>query len=137
MDTTKQPRSIVMANNWKIREIKGILILRDEMVANNINESLIKKFVDEQYEKINEQYNIKIKKHNDKQAKLHNSGKKINKHERQKAINFLIQNKNFLEEHGANPEYIKKYVEKHYEDINNKYDNDGEDVNLNNVNFLD
>ena len=41
--TNKIPRSITMANNSKNKEIKHVLELRDEMIANNIDKNLIKK----------------------------------------------------------------------------------------------
>ena len=48
----KIPREIVIANNKKQAEIKNVLTLRDEMVANNIDNKLIQKYINEQYEKI-------------------------------------------------------------------------------------
>ncbi len=139
---TKQPKAITMAENWKQKEIKQVLTLRDEMVSNNIDEKLIKNFLDEQYTKINDIYQQKIKKFMDKQAKDQDSV--INKElkvKREKAIEILLKNKNHLEKNGANPEFIKNYMEKQYQDINKMYSNNlenkMENIDLDNVNFID
>lgn len=137
----KQPRAITMAENWKKKEIKNILLLRDEMIVNNINDKLIKEYLDEQYNRINKEYDNKIekyyKKEKQKQYKLLNKELKI---KREKAIEFLLKNKFFLEEKGANPEYIKKYVDKQYEAINHAYSLDPDDlfnIDLACINFID
>ena len=140
--TNKVPRSITMAENWKNKEIKHILELRDEMLANNIDDNLIKKYIDEQYDKINQEYETKIKKYYDKQKKLENkSVEKDVKQKRDKAVQFLLKNKNFLEENGASKEYIKKYVDIQYNMINLTYNIDYSDpydtINLELVNFID
>ena len=140
--TNKVPRSITMAENWKNKEIKHVLELRDEMLANNIDENLIKKYIDEQYDKINQEYEKKIKKYYDKQKKLENkSVEKDVKQKRDKAVQFLLKNKNFLEENGASKEYIKKYVDIQYNMINLTYNIDYSDpydtINLELVNFID
>ncbi len=140
--TNKVPRSITMAENWKNKEIKHILELRDEMLANNIDDNLIKKYIDEQYDKINQEYETKIKKYYDKQKKLENkSVEKDVKQKKDKAIQFLLKNKNFLEENGASKEYIKKYVDIQYNMINLTYNIDYSDpydtINLELVNFID
>ncbi len=119
----KLPRGIVIANNKKQTDIKNVLILRDEMIANKIDEKLIKKFLDEQYEKINGEYEKRITKHTEN-TKNQAKKKSIqeNKKKREKAVEFLLKNKTFLEEHGASKEYVKKYVEKQYQEINEYYD---------------
>ncbi len=127
----KLPRGIVIANNKKQSDINNVLILRDEMLANKIDEKLIKKFLDEQYEKINGEYEKRITKYTEKNK---NQAKKKSiqevKKKREKAVEFLLKNKAFLEEHGASKEYIKKYVEKQYQEINEYYD-------ISNINFDD
>ena len=147
----KLPRSIVIANNKKQNEIKNVLMLRDEMIENSIDPTLIKKFVDEQYDKINKDYEDKIIKHNKKhEKKLQNNEittkiRNVRK-KREKAVEFLLKNKTFLEEHGASKEYIKKYVEKQYQEINEFYDIANvkpdnldleDDFNNDNVDFID
>ena len=139
---SKVPRSITMANNWKNKEIKHVLELRDEMLANNIDENLIKKYIDEQYDRINLEYETKIKKYNDKQKKLENKNLEKNiKQKREKAIQFLLKNKAFLEENGASKEYIKKYVDIQYNTINLTYNIDYSDpydtIDLDRINFID
>jgi len=114
------PRSIVLANNWKTKELKLLNILRKEMITNKIDEQLIKEYVDEQYTLINKKYENKIKKYNDK-ININSNEIKITKSERKKAVEFIMKNKKFLEENGAPIEYINNYVEKHYESINNRF----------------
>jgi len=144
----KIPRSIVIANNKKQKEIKNLLSLRDEMIENSIDSILIKKFVDEQYEKINKEYQDKISKHNKQKLQNNEMLSKIKniKKKREKAVEFLLKNKTFLEEHGASKEYVKKYVEKQYQDINIFYDitnikpddlDTDNDFSNDNVDFID
>ena len=144
----KIPRSIVIANNKKQKEIKNLLSLRDEMNDNSIDSTLIKKFFDEQYEKINKEYEDKISKHNKQNLQNNEMLSKIKniKKKREKAVEFLLKNKTFLEEHGASKEYVKKYVEKQYQDINNFYDitnikpdnlDTDNEFNNDNVDFID
>ncbi len=140
--TNKPPRSITMAENWKNKEIKHVLELRDEMILNKIDEKLIKKYVDEQYENINQEYEKKINKYNEKQKKLEiKNMEKDNKQKREKAIQFLLKNKAFLEEKGASKEYIKKYVDSQYNQINQTYMVDLSDpydkIDLDDVDFID
>jgi len=140
--TNKIPRSITMANNSKNKEIKHVLELRDEMIVNNIDNSLIKKYLDEQYDKINQEYEKKIKKYYDKQTKIENKNvEKDVKQKREKAVEFLLKNKTFLEENGASREYIKKYVEIQYNMINLTYNIDYSDpydlIDLDKLNFID
>ena len=117
--TLKQtnPRVITMATNWRRKEINIVLGLRDEMIANNIDNTLIETYLKDEYERINIHYNNKIKKFYDK-----NSNKTDNK-SRKNAITFLIKNKECLEENGASPMFIANYVKKYYDIICDKYDN--------------
>lgn len=136
----KIPRSISLANTWKQREIKGLLILRDEMLANKIDNKLIQKYLDEQYETINKAYEMKISKYYEKKDKLEKKEiNKLTKHKREKAINFLIKSKYSLEDLGLEKEYINKVVNEQYEKINERYklENKNENINLENVNFID
>ena len=140
--TNKIPRSITMANNSKNKEIKHVLELRDEMIANNIDKNLIKKYTNEQYDRINLEYETKIKKYFDKQKNLENKNlEKDIKQKRDKAVQFLLKNKAFLEENGASEEYIKKYVDRQYNIINltyNIYYSDPYDlIDLDKINFID
>lgn len=49
------------AKKWKKQKIKQLTDLRDEMFTHNIDSLLIKEYLDEEYEKIQEEYKIKIK----------------------------------------------------------------------------
>lgn len=138
----KKPRAITLAENKRAQEIKHVLELRDEMIANKIDNKLIKKYLEEQYEKINQEYEGKIKKHQEneqkKQTKMVDKDLKI---KRENAIQCLLKNKAYLEEIGYKSEYIKKYVDKQYKEINQIYSVDPEDkiynVDLEQVNFID
>jgi hypothetical protein len=138
----KKPRVLIIAENKKAHEIKHVLELRDEMIANKIDDKLIKKYLDEQYNKINQDYEEKIKKYQEnelkKQTKIADKEVKI---KREKAIEFLLKNKAYLEEKGYKPEYIKNYVDKQYKEINQIYSpiSPGGDYNvdLEQVNFID
>ncbi len=138
----KKPRSLIIAENKRASEIKHVLELRDEMIANKIDNKLIKKYLDEQYNKINQSYEEKVKKYQEKELKKQNKQtKEVLKVKREKAIEVLLKNKAYLEDHGYKHEYIKKYVDKQYNEINQNYSIDPEDkiynVDLDKVNFID
>ena len=119
----KNSKIIKNATAKKNKKINELLQLRDQMIINNINHEITKKYVDEQYEIINVEYQKNINKQT-------NSSKNIDKR-RKEAVQFLLKNKNFLEQNKASPEYIKEYIIKQYEDINKTYVlNDG-------INFID
>lgn len=137
----KKPRGIVLADNWKKKEIQVVLNLRDEMIENNIDEKLIKSYLDEQYAKIDKEYNLKIQKYNEKNAKSeHKQTEKNLETKRKKAISLLAKNKLYMEQRGAKPEEIKKFLDREYEQINKLYSYDPEDpqnINIDRVNFID
>jgi hypothetical protein len=130
----KKSRGLTIAENKKNQEIKYILGLRDEMIANKINEKLIKIYLDEQYKKINCEYNKRIQKYQENEIKKQNNlYKKENKVKRKQAIDLLLKNKAFLEEKCYKPEYIRKYIEKEYNEINKTFYN----IDLEQVEFID
>ncbi len=147
----KKPRSIVLSENWKKKEIQKVLLLRDEMIENNIDKILIKKYIDEQYDLINEKYEQRIQKYYNsiniiKQTDNSNLNSihinPVNKKKREKAVDFLLKNKTFLENNGASQEFINNYVNKQYNLINKTYNESNtnlnpDDINLDNVNFID
>lgn len=118
----KNSRIIKNANNKKNKKINELLLIRDEMMNNNIDNKIIQKYVNEQYEIINTEYQKNINKKIDNQ--------KLMSKKRDDALQFLFKNKSFLEQNNANPEYIKEYVKNQYHDINKTYEND-------NINFID
>lgn len=138
----KKPRALTIAENKRAREIKHVLELKEEMIANKIDEKLIKKYLDEQYNIINQLYEEKIKKYQDNELKKQTKQmEKVLKVKREKAIEFLLKNKVYLEEKGYKHEYIKNYVDKQYKEINLIYSIDPKDkiynVDLDKVNFID
>ena len=119
----KNSRIIKIATTKKNNKINELLQTRDQMINNNINHEIIKKYIDEQYEEINVNYQKSINKKT--------NPKKVMDKRRNEAIQFLLKNKLFLEQNNAKPEYITEYVRKQYEDINNTY------VLDNGINFID
>ena len=118
----KNSRIIKIATTKKNKKINELLQIRDQMINNTIDIEIIKKYVNEQYEEINLKYLNSINKKT--------NPKKIMDKKREEAIQFLLKNKNFLEQNKVDPEYIKEYVKKQYDDINksysfNEYDNIG------------
>jgi len=121
----KNSRIIKIATTKKNKKINELLLIKETMINNNINHKIIKKYIDEQYEEINLNYQKSINKKT--------NPKKMLDKRRDDAIQFLLKNKNFLEQNNANPEYIKQYVKKQYEDINKTYVQNHND----NINFID
>jgi hypothetical protein len=119
----KNSRFIKIATTKKNNKINELLQIKDTMINNNIDTQIIKKYIDEQYRIIIYNYQESINKKRDIK-------KNMNKR-REDAIKFLLKNKNFLEQNKANPDYIKEYVKKQYEDINKTY------VVDDGINFID
>jgi len=59
-------RGVVLAENKKQSKIKELLIIRDEMIKNSIDENLIKKYVDSEYIKISKEFEDRVNKYNQK-----------------------------------------------------------------------
>jgi hypothetical protein len=130
----KQPRTIIMANNKRQKEIEHVLIVKNEMINNKIDDKLINEYINEQYKNINLEYETKIKTYWAKQNKINtNKNNKININKNIE-ISVLIQNKNFLEEAGYTQEYIEQYIDNYYQKINNKYIEKNKENNKNNKN---
>ena len=126
-----------MAENWKTKEIKLVLAIRDEMVQYSIDNKLIQEYLDEEYERINSIYEEKIKKYHDK---MNNIKTPSNNKKRKEAISFIIKNKEFLEEKGFNKEYIDKYVNTHYNIVCNRYNKKNitnKNITSNTISFID
>jgi tRNA/tmRNA/rRNA uracil-C5-methylase (TrmA/RlmC/RlmD family) len=119
----KNSRIIKIATTKKNKKINELLQIRDQMINNNIDPTIIKNYVDEQYKEINVNYEKSINKKT--------NSKKVMDKRRDEAIKFLLKNKNFLEQNNAKPEYITEYVRKQYEDINKTY------VLDDGINFID
>lgn len=135
----KKPRGIVLAENIKNKELKYLFKLRDEMIDNNIDKTLIDKYVTEEYNKINNKYNNKIENY---QKKSKNNDDKLLEKKKKKDINNLITNKKYMEERGINQDYIDKYTNMKYEEINEYYlkqkaENNIDTINNNDVEFID
>ena len=118
----KLPRALTLAKTWKEKEMRNVQCLRDEMIGAKIKTVLIEEFVSEEYNRIEAEHNRRVQKYNDKlKSPEEKKIKRENNKAREKAVQFIIKNKAFLEEKGYNKEYIDKYVEKHYNFVNMKY----------------
>jgi hypothetical protein len=53
-------RSIILSKNWKKRQLEELNIIKNEMIKNNVSEDLIQKYIDEEYESIEQKFNEKI-----------------------------------------------------------------------------
>jgi hypothetical protein len=116
------PKTINMYNNWKTKEIKKLIQLKEDMIINNIEKKLIDIYMEEEYKKINDIYNMKVDTYYKNQEKM--KEKKDNTLTKQKkAINLLIKSKMSLEQFKMNPNYIKMKTDKQYDKI----------INLNNA----
>ena len=116
------PKTINMYNNWKTKEIKKLIQLKEDMIINNIEKKLIDIYIEEEYKKINDIYNMKVDTYYKNQEKM--KEKKDNTLTKQKkAINLLIKSKMSLEQFKMNPNYIKMKTDKQYDKI----------INLNNA----
>jgi hypothetical protein len=119
----KNSKIIKNATTKKNKKINELLQTRDQMINNNIDNKIIKKYIDQQFEEINVDYQKNINKKS--------NPKKIMDKRRDDAVQFLLKNKSFLEQNKVKPEYIKEYVQKQYEDINRTY------VLDDGINFID
>ena len=105
----------MLADKKKLNDIDDLMKMKKIMIENKVNEKEIDNYVEEQYIKINKNYTDKIKKYEQKYK-----ARELKK-ERKDSIEFLIKNKNFLEEYNVKDEYINRYVEIQYNRINEKF----------------
>jgi hypothetical protein len=118
MQNNKYSRSLIIANNWRKKQIKNITLLQEEMEKNLIDKKLIDKFLIEQYDLINIKYNNKI-----------NNNPNLNSKpnlKKNKELVFLMKNEKLL-----NDLINKKLIPKDY--INEQYNK----IKVDNINFID
>ena len=113
----------------KNKKINELLKMKESMIEQNISDKIIKKYVDEQYEIINNEYTKNINK------KI-NPNKLMNKR-KEKAVEFLIKNKLFLEQNKVKQEYIDLYVKTQYDDINKTYVIQKNNIKKDDIDFID
>jgi len=113
----------------KNKKINELLKMKESMIEQNISDKIIKKYVDEQYEIINNEYTKNIN-------KKMNPNKLMNKR-KEKAVEFLIKNKLFLEQNKVKQEYIDLYVKTQYEDINKTYVIQKNNIKKDDIDFID
>ena len=110
-------RSIILSKNWKKRQLEELNIIKNEMIKNNVSEDLIQKYIDEEYESIEQKFNEKINKHLLNKEKNKDKPKNLKQQQKNKSIDFLIKNKAFLEKQGVKPDIINEYVNLEYDKI--------------------
>ena len=110
-------RSIILSKNWKKRQLEELTIIKNEMIKNNVSEDLIQKYIDEEYESIEQKFNEKINKYLLNKEKNKDKTKNEKKQQKNKSIDFLIKNKTFLEKQGVKPDVINEYVNLEYNKI--------------------
>ncbi len=111
INTKVSSRGITIAKTWKKKEIQKLLNIANEMKDNNVDSKLIDDFYISEKKKINEEYEKKINKYQDK---ISEKQKKID-------IDNIIKTKNILEKNGFSQKQIDDYINKEMIIINNKY----------------
>ena len=102
----------INAKKWKDKEIDILLQKRKDMDLMNIGKNIIDEYMEEEYKMINKTYEIKL---------LEVPTKKTVKKQKDKDLDNIITNKYYLEQKGYNKEYIEKYIEKEYNELERKY----------------
>jgi hypothetical protein len=102
----------INAKKWKDKEIDILLQKRKDMDLMNIGKNIIDEYMEEEYKMINKTYEIKL---------LEVPTKKTEKKQKDKDLDNIITNKYYLEQKGYNKEYIEKYIEKEYNELERKY----------------
>jgi Na+/phosphate symporter len=121
---TLQPKGITMANNWKKKELNNLLILKEDMIANDIDINKINQFMDKKYSEIDAKYQKRIAKYNKKLDDKNETKKN------KKQIKNIINNVIILEQNGIDTSYVKNYLNKEIKEIKDK-------ESVEKVNFLD
>ena len=102
----------INAKKWKDKEIDNLIQKKKDMEFNNINKNLIEEYMEEEYKMINKTYEMKL---------LEEPSKMILKKQKDKDIDNIIINKYYLIQKGYKTDYIDKYVEREYNEIEKKY----------------
>lgn len=120
--TGKLPRTIVLAKKKKYNQFRNLELLKQEMINNNIDMNKINQYIEDEFSKIEKEYNDKVNdyitKYQKGEIQYTMNEKKIM---RSKAIEFVLKNKDVLEQKGAPKEFIDSYVNREYERINKKF----------------
>lgn len=119
-------------NKWYNKKLGEILDLCNHIeqisILNNnieINKPLIEAFKNQQINDLNEKVNLRIEKYN-------NGNDAVKK--RNNALNFIIKNKQFLENMGKNDVIVQKYCDEQYKLINETFSNNKNSELLSNKN---
>jgi hypothetical protein len=120
--TGKIPRSVVLAKKKKYNGFRNLELLKEEMINNNIDINKINQYIEDEFSKIEKEYNDKVNNYIMKYQKgdieYTPNEKKIM---RIQAIEFILKNKDVLEERDAPKDFIDNYVKTEYERINKKF----------------
>jgi len=82
------------------------------MDLTKINNKIIDEYMEEKYKEINKTYELKL---------LEEPTKKILNKQKEKEIDNIIINKYYLIQKGYKTDYINKYIEREYNEIEKKY----------------
>ena len=102
----------INAQKWKNKEIDKLIELKKDMELNNIDKKIIDKYIDEKYNEINKIHETKL---------LEEPTKKLLNKQKEKDVDNIIINKYYLTQKGYKSDYIEKYIERQYKEIEKKY----------------
>jgi hypothetical protein len=102
----------INAKKWKNKEIDNLLQIKKDMDLTKINNKIIDEYMEEKYKEINKTYELKL---------LEEPTKKILNKQKEKEIDNIIINKYYLIQKGYKTDYINKYIEREYNEIEKKY----------------
>ena len=102
----------INAQKWKNKEIDKLIQLKKDMELSNIDKKIINEYIEKKYKKINALHDAKL---------LEEPTNKILNKQKEKDIKNIIINKYYLTQKGYKSDYIEKYIEQQYKEIEKKY----------------
>ena len=102
----------INAKKWKDKEIDKLIQKKTDMELMNIKKELINEYIEEEYKTINKTYEAKL---------LEEPSNCVLKKQKDKEIDNILINKYYLIQKGYNKEYVDKYIEREYNEIERKY----------------
>jgi hypothetical protein len=102
----------INAQKWKNKEIDKLIQLKKDMELSNIDKKIINEYMEKKYKKINALHDAKL---------LEEPTNKILNKQKDKDIENIIINKYYLTQKGYKSDYIEKYIEQQYKEIEKKY----------------
>jgi SOS response regulatory protein OraA/RecX len=102
----------INAKKWKDKEIDNLLQKKKDMELMKLSKNIIEEYMEEEYKVINKTYEMKL---------LEEPTKKTVKKQKDKDLDNIITTKYYLVQKGYNKEYIDRYIEREYNEIERKY----------------